>query len=64
MRYKFDGFRGKVKCRVCGKITAGRLPRAGWIKGDGTFWYPRRHKVNGVDCPGNIQEGILIDDKK
>ena len=48
----------QIKCVVCGKITAGRLPRASRHDiGDGTFWFPRRHKVNGGDCPGNIVEG-------
>lgn len=51
----------KVKCSVCGKITAGRLPREGHYTGDTTFWYPRRHKVDGVDCEGNIEEGEVID---
>lgn len=49
-----------VKCVMCGKLTAGRLPRSGSHKGDGTFWYPRRHNVNGKPCPGNIEEGIII----
>ena len=48
----------KVKCSVCGKITAGRLPRRTRHDiGDGTFWYPRRHK-----CVGDIQEGLLVDE--
>jgi len=47
----------KVKCSVCGKITAGRLPRRTRHDiGDGTFWYPRRHK-----CVGDIQEGLLVE---
>ena len=50
----------KVKCAVCGKITHPRLPRDGRHKGDGTSWLPRRHKVNGKDCEGNIQEGELF----
>lgn len=62
MRYSFGRIPlEKVQCAVCGKVTAGRLPRIGKHKGDGTFFYPRRHKVNGKDCPGNIQEGIMID---
>jgi hypothetical protein len=52
----------KVKCTVCGKVTAGRLPRSGHYVGDGTVWYPRRHKVNGRDCEGNIEEGELVDE--
>jgi hypothetical protein len=50
----------RIKCSVCGKITAGRLPREGNYKGDGTFWYPRRHNVDGDFCPGNFEEGIDI----
>lgn len=52
----------KVKCVVCGKITAGRLPRASRHDvGDGTFLFPRRHKVSGVDCPDNIEEGEVVE---
>ena len=51
----------KFKCVVCGKLTSGRLPRAGWLPGDGSFRYPRRHKVNGKPCPGNIMEAEWID---
>lgn len=54
--------RFKVKCAVCGKLTSGRLPRASRHDvGDTTFWYPRRHKVGGVDCEGNIEEGEIVD---
>lgn len=49
-----------VICNVCGKETSGRLPRSGNHKGTGDFWFPRRHKVNGKDCPGNIEEGEII----
>lgn len=49
----------RVKCAVCGKLTAGRLPRKGRHEGDGTLWYPRRH-----NCPGDIIEGILVEVKK
>ncbi len=53
----------RFQCQICGKLTAGRLPRAGsdiwdevfhkyrrvetWHVNDGTMRYPRRHK--GVD---------------
>lgn len=49
----------KVKCSVCGKITAGRLPRASrHDMGDGSYWFPRRHK-----CAGDVKEGLLIDER-
>lgn len=54
-------------CPECGKETSGRLPNIGGDGygrlGDGTFRYPRRHKVNGKDCPGNIMEAIWKDKK-
>jgi hypothetical protein len=43
------------KCPVCGKLTAGRQPY-----GEGTIIYPRRHKLNGIPCDGNIRESIMI----
>jgi len=54
--------RFKIVCSVCGKVTAGRLPRASrHDMGDGTFWFPRRHDVDGKPCDGNIEEGKMID---
>ncbi len=41
---------------MCGKVTVARLPRSGRQTGDGTFWFPRRHKFNGKPCEGNILE--------
>jgi hypothetical protein len=46
----------RFRCVVCGKITAGRMPR----RGDTTVRFPRRHRVNGVRCPGNIQEADWV----
>lgn len=46
----------KFKCVICGKITAGRQP---W--GGSTIIYPRRHKVGGKPCSGNIIEAEMID---
>lgn len=40
------------KCAVCGWPNAGRIPKGG----DGSYIVPRRHKVNGVPCPGNNME--------
>jgi len=50
----------RFRCVVCGKITAGRLPR----EGDGTFYYPRRHKKDGFPCPGNVYEAEWIKENK
>lgn len=44
-------------CVVCGKLTAGRLPR----RGDGTTRYPRRHNRGGAPCDGNWQEARWVD---
>ena len=44
------------KCIICGKLTAGRLPKGG----DGTFYYPRKHKYNGKSCPGNFHEAEWV----
>jgi len=52
------------RCKVCGKVTAGRLPRAGRHVGDGTFMFPRRHKgSDGQPCRGNIQEAEMVEDE-
>lgn len=44
----------RYRCRVCGKITAGRRPRASWEQGDGSLMLPRRHNAppaaNKADC--------------
>lgn len=50
----------KVKCSVCKKLCIPRLPREGRLKGDGTVWFPRRHRIDSNDCEGNIIEGELI----
>lgn len=49
------------KCVVCGKLTTGRIPKRGKEYGDLTVRFPRRHKVNGRPCPGNIKEAEWID---
>jgi hypothetical protein len=54
----------RFRCVVCGKVTAGRLPvnpTNHRERGDGTLWYPRRHKHNGEPCKGNILEAELVD---
>jgi hypothetical protein len=53
----------KFRCIICGKLTAGRKPRAAWTKGDGTARFPRRHKIKGTDkpCPGNIIEATWVE---
>jgi hypothetical protein len=45
------------QCPVCGKITSGRIPKHGDLSGR----FPRRHKVNGKPCPGNIEAAIWVD---
>lgn len=40
----------KFKCRVCGKVTAGRMSR-GY-----PMWYPRKHGA----CPGAEQEAKTV----
>ena len=55
----------KFKCVVCGKLTAGKIPfnfdRTN-ERGDGTFRYPRKHKLkNGKICPGTYQEAEWVD---
>jgi hypothetical protein len=49
------------KCVVCGKLTAGRLSKEGSFVSDMSHRFPRRHKVNGIDCPGNIEEAEWVD---
>lgn len=49
------------KCAACGRITAGRISREGNHNGDTSHRFPRRHKVNGSPCGGNVIEAIWID---
>lgn len=51
----------RFRCTVCGKLTTGRVPGTKWMKGDGTWRYPRRHKVKGKPCTGNLLEAEWID---
>lgn len=51
----------KYVCSICGKITAGRIPRRGREVGDLTVMFPRRHKVDGKPCRGNIEEAIVLE---
>lgn len=53
--------RTMFKCVVCGKLTAGRIGREGSISGDMSHRFPRRHKVCGQDCLGNIEEAEWVD---
>ena len=48
------------KCAVCGKLTTGRISRSGSNTGDMSHRFPRRHKVNGKDCKGNIEEAEWV----
>ncbi len=56
------GIRKRVRCSVCGKITAARLTGTRNEKGDGSMWFPRRHEVNGAPCSGNIESAEIIND--
>jgi hypothetical protein len=51
----------RFRCVVCGKLTAGRMPREGREVGDTTARFPRRHHHNGRPCPGNIQLAAWVD---
>lgn len=52
----------RFKCVVCGKLTAGRMPRdSSGRPGDSTVRYPRRHKHDGAPCKGNIYEAEWLD---
>jgi hypothetical protein len=42
----------RFRCRVCGKLTAGRMPREGRASGDTSERWPRRHAVAGRVCEG------------
>lgn len=59
----------RFKCVRCGKLTTGRIPvnpHNHREVGDGTFRYPRRHKLNGELCPGVYEEAewVGIDKRK
>ncbi len=52
----------RFRCTVCGKLTiGGRLPATKWAKGDGTYRYPRRHKIDGKYCKGCYLEADWVD---
>jgi hypothetical protein len=53
--------RTMFKCVVCGKLTAGRIGREVSMSGDMSHRFPRRHKVGGQDCLGNIEEAEWVD---
>jgi hypothetical protein len=50
------------KCAVCGKITAGRMPKNhSRHQGDTSGRFPRRHKgKDGKPCAGNIEEAEWV----
>lgn len=58
----------RFRCVVCGKLTAGRLPRDGrHFPGDGSERWPRRHKgANGQLCDGvwQLAEWVDVDDSR
>lgn len=46
-------YKYRVICKYCGKECA---PSLRGFPGDGTVYFPRRHKHNGQPCPGNIPD--------
>ena len=48
----------RFKCVLCGKITAGRIPR----NGDKSMRVPRRHNANGKPCPGTVEEAKWVEE--
>jgi hypothetical protein len=55
----------KFKCVVCGKITAGRIPRATRHDvGDGSVRFPRFHLINGSPCAGNYKLAEWVSAKR
>jgi hypothetical protein len=54
-------WKARYRCVVCGKVTAGRVPYDGRFRGDGTQMWPRRHQVDGKDCPGNVEAAEWVD---
>lgn len=53
----------RFRCVVCGKLTAGRMPRIhSRHRGDTTGRFPRRHNAeNGKPCAGNVREAEWIE---
>lgn len=50
------------RCKACGLLTTGRLPRGPWGEvGDGSLLYPRRHPARGPACPGVHEEAEMVD---
>ena len=46
----------RFRCIVCGRVTAGRMPR----KGDTTARMPRWHTVAGKVCDGVFREAQWV----
>lgn len=52
----------RFRCPTCNKLTAGRRPREGRNRGDGTFYYPRWHASPlGDPCPGVFAEAEWVE---
>lgn len=51
----------RFRCIKCGKLTAGRVPREAWHRGDGSGRLPRRHYVNGKLCEGVYHEAEWVE---
>ena len=48
------------QCTECGLLTTGRLPRGYREPGDGTWYYPRRHNVDGRLCTGSLMQAKWV----
>ncbi|AFU88230.1 hypothetical protein CcrColossus_gp360 [Caulobacter phage CcrColossus] len=52
----------RFQCVRCGKLTGGRRPRDGIGPGDGSYYWPRRHKSDlGDPCPGIYDEAEWVE---
>lgn len=51
----------RFKCRVCGKLTAGRQTDGPRNLSDLSERYPRRHKVGDAYCPGIYEEADWVE---
>lgn len=48
----------RFRCRRCGRLTSGRMPR----RGDGSLRYPRDHRIfGGGTCPGVFEEADWVE---
>jgi hypothetical protein len=53
--------RTRFRCVVCGRLTAGRMPREGDAMGDTSERWPRRHTIAGEVCAGVYRLAEWVD---